>query len=550
MSRVLCAIVVWALLGASPFMGATAGGETCLPVKLADITASSGIDFQHVSGAAGDKHLVETMGGGIAWLDYDGDGWQDLYLVQSGPFPPDGSRQAGNQLYRNLGGGQFEEVTLASGSGDRGCGQGVVAADADGDGDVDLYVTNFGPDVLLLNNAQAGFENRTSGSGLGLDGWSSSAAFADADGDGDLDLYVSRYVEYDVEATIFCGDPETGEKRYCDPSIYIGAGDRFYRNAGGGVFREDSQAAGILPADGRGLGVVFTDLDEDGAPDIYVANDLNINLLFHNRSDGTFQDYSLLSGIGVNREGRPEAGMGLAVGDIDGDLDADLAVTNFDVETNTLYRNLGFMSFEDISSGSGFGLPSFNQLAFGIAAIDLEQDGDLDFYLANGHIFEHPHRENVSFRQRDQILLGDGAGRFTELRCQELDDRRTVGRGLAVADVDNDGDTDLALQECGGPFRLLVNGVNSARWSGSQLHGRAPNTQGLGARLTLTSSAGRQARWVLAGDSYQSSSDRRSLFALPRDSVLESLDVVWLSGARQRFVGLPAGRYVHFWEPN
>ena len=490
------------------------------------------------------------MGGGIAWLDYDGDGWQDLYLVQSGPVPTGWQSTGDQSALSKSGWGRFAEVTLASGSGDRGCGQGAVAADADGDGDVDLYVTNFGADVLLLNNARAGFEDRTSDSGLGLDGWSSSAAFADAEGDGDLDLYVSRYVEYDVEAAIFCGDPETGEKRYCDPSIYIGAGDRFYRNTGDGVFQEDSQAAGILPADGRGLGVVFTDLDDDGSPDIYVANDLNINLLFHNRGDGTFEDYSLLSGIGVNREGRPEAGMGLAVGDIDGDLDADLAVTNFDVETNTLYRNLGAMSFEDISSGSGFGLPSFNQLAFGIAAIDLEQDGDLDFYFANGHIFEHPHRENVSFRQRDQILLGDGAGKFTELRCSELDERRTVGRGLAVADMDNDGDTDLALQECGGPFRLLENDVNSAGWSGSQLHGRAPNTEGLGARVTLSTSAGRQVRWVMAGGSYQSSNDRRSLFALPRDSVLESLDVDWPSGARQRFLGLPTGRYVHFWEPN
>ena len=549
MSRTSNTALAW-LLAASPIAVTGAQEDSCLPVKLLDVTATSGVAFQHVSGAAGDKHLPETMGGGIAWLDYDGDGWQDLYLVQSGAFPPDGGPQASNQLFRNLGGGRFEEVTLASGSGDRGCGQGAVAADADGDGDLDLYITNFGPDVLLVNNSLAGFENRTAPAGLGLDGWSSSAAFADADADGDLDLYVSRYVEYDVEAAIFCGDPETGEKRYCDPSIYTGAGDRFYRNTGFGVFREDSQAAGILPANGRGLGVVFADLDGDGSPDLYVANDLNINLLFHNRTDGTFEDYSLFSGIGVNREGRPEAGMGLALGDIDGDLDPDLAVTNFDVETNTLYRNLGAMSFEDISTASGFGLPSFNQLAFGVAVIDLEQDGDLDFYLANGHIFEHPNRENVSFRQRDQILLGDGAGKFTELRCRDLDDRRTVGRGLAVADVDNDGDTDLALQECGGPVRLLENGANSGQWLGSRLHGRAPNTEGLGTRMTLKTTAGQQVRWVLAGDSYQSSSDRRPLFAWPQSGALEALDVAWPSGGRQRFVGLPIGRYVHLWEPD
>ncbi len=549
MNRFLGCAALWVLL-ASSVAGDSGVARDCSPVQLREISSESGIDFLHVSGAAGDKHLPETMGGGVAWLDYDGDGWLDLYLVQSGPFPPDGSPRAQNRLYRNLGNATFFEVTLSSKSGDRGCGQGATAADADGDGDWDLYVTNFGPDVLLLNDGQGGFVDRTRQSGLGLEGWSSSAAFADADSDGDLDLYVSRYVEYDAEAAIFCGDPQTGEKRYCDPSIYTGAGDRFYRNAGDGLFRDESRAVGILPADGRGLGVVFADLDEDGYPDIYVANDLNINLLLHNRGDGTFEDSSLISGIGVNREGRPEAGMGLAVGDVDGDLDADLAVTNFDVETNTLYRNLGGMSFEDISSASGFGLPSFNQLAFGIVAVDLEQDGDLDFYMANGHIFEHPKRENVSFRQRDQILLGDGTGRFTELRCQPLDDWQTVGRGLAAADLDNDGDIDLALQECGGPFRLLQNGADSAAFLGAQLHGRAPNTQGVGARLILSTSAGRQVRWILAGDSYQSSSDRRSLFALPTEGVFESLDVVWRSGVRQRFVGLPTGRYIHLWEPD
>jgi hypothetical protein len=385
---------------------------------------------------------------------------------------------------------------------------------------------------------------------MGLEGWSSSAALADADRDGDLDLYVTRYMEYEPAAPLYCGDPATGVRTYCDPSIYRGAGDRFYYNLGEGRFQEGSAKAGILPAAGRGLGVVFTDLDGDGAADLYIANDLDINLLFRNRGDGTFEDHSLISGAGVNREGRPEAGMGLAVGDVDGDLDPDLAVTNFDVETNTLYRNLGQLSFEDVSSASGFGPPSFNRLAFGVAAVDLDQDGDLDFYLANGHIFERPRRENVAFRQPDQLLLGDGTGRFVELECAWLRHRPTVARGLAVADFDNDGDIDLALQENDGPAALLANGSDSGRWLGLTLAGRAPNRDAIGARSSLGHDPRRQMRWVMAGDSYQSSSDRRSLFAAPEADAGFELFLAWPSRRRQRFSGLATGHYLRVPEPD
>jgi len=523
--------------------------QSCGPLQIRDLTGVSGIEFTHDRGTTGDKHLAETMGGGLAWLDFDNDGWLDLYLVQSGPFPPDGSAAAANRLFRNLGDGRFEDVTERSGAGDRGCGQGTAAADADGDGDIDLYVTNFGPDVLLVNDGAGHFEPAGSRSGLGLDGWSSSAAWADADGDGDLDLYVTRYVEYDPQADIFCGDPQTGRRRYCDPSIFVGASDRLYRNEGGGRFVDVSAVAGILPADGRGLGVVFTDLDEDRWPDLYVANDLNINLLFRNRGDGSFEDLSLISGMGVNREGRPEAGMGLAVGDVNGDLLPDLAVTNFDVETNTLYRNLGEMAFEDISTPSGFGLPSFNQLAFGIAMIDLEADGDLDFYIANGHIFEEPHRENVLYRQRDQVLLGDGAGRFQELRCSFLDERSTAARGLAIADVDNDGVVELAIQENGGPFRLLGIDEIGVSWLGAELRGHGANSHGTGGRVLLKGTKGQQVQWLVAGDSYQSSRDPRALFAIRDAEKQVRVEVMWPGGGLQEFIDPPSGRYLVIYEP-
>ncbi|MGH9381244.1 MAG: CRTAC1 family protein [Thermoanaerobaculia bacterium] len=514
----------------------------CGPLLLRDATESAGVTFRHRRGGRGEKHLPETMGAGVAWLDFDGDGWLDLYLVQSGPFPPDGSAAAGNRLFRNLGDGRFVDVTVKSSAGERGYGQGVVAADVDGDGSSDLYLTNYGPDALLANQGDGTFADRTRAAGLGLDGWSSSAALADADADGDLDLYVTRYVEYDPEEQIFCGDPTTGEREYCDPSLFVGSGDRFYRNRGNGTFEDATEATGIGAAGGRGLGVVFVDLDGDRRPDVYVANDETLNFLFRNLGSGRFEDLSLASGTAANRDGKPEGGMGIAVGDVDGDLDPDLAVTNFDVETNTLYRNLGEMLFEDVAAASGFGMPSFNLLAFGIGLLDLDLDGDLDFYIANGHIFERPERENVTHAQRAQVLLGDGRGRFSELRCRFLDERPMVARGLAAADFDNDGDPDLALLENGGPAVLLENGTRS-EWVGVTLRGAPPNTEAVGSRVVLVSDRGRQVRWILAGDSYQSSSDRRALFGFG-DSLVDAVEIIWPSGRSRRLISPPTGRYL------
>ncbi len=528
-----------------------AAAASCERVRMVDVAARAGIDFVHDNGAAGDKHLPETMGAGLAWLDYDGDGWQDLYVVQSGAYPADGGARAANRLFRNLGDGRFVDVTARAGAGDRGCGQGATAADLDGDGAVDLYVTNIGPDSVLLNRGDGRFHQAAGDLGLGLDGWWSSAALADADGDGDLDLYVTRYLEYEPDHGFHCGDPDTGELRYCDPSLFYGARDAFYRNdleEGRARFDEVTAAAGIAPADGRGLGVLFTDLDGDGRPDLYVANDLNLNFLYANAGAGRFVDRSLVSGTAVNRDGKPEAGMGVAVADVDGDLDPDLAVTNFDVETNTLYRNLGGLDFDDVSAPSGFGLPSFNRLAFGLVAADLDRDGDLDFYVANGHIFERPKRENVSYRQPDQVLLGDGGGRFTPLECAWLEERPSVARGLAAVDFDNDGDVDLAVQENGGPLALLENRSPAAGWLGVELEGAGANTQAVGARVTLRRSGAAQVGWVLAGDSYQSSSDRRLLFGLGAGGPGE-LEVRWPRGRRQRWTAPPAGAYLHLREP-
>lgn len=553
--------------------------------RMHDIASAVGIEFVHDRGTTPERHLVETMGAGLTWLDYDGDGWLDLYVVQSGPFPPRDPRPRGaaNRLYRNLGpqsqGGaagegrswRFEDVTERAGVGHRGYGMGAVAADLEGDGDPDLVVTNFGDDVVYVNRGDGTFEQATERTGVGENGWSSSVSFADADGDGDLDLYLSRYVVYDVDADLLCENPETGERLYCDPALYEGESDRFYFNRlelglnrlergsdrNGPLFEEATAAAGLAQATaaerGRGLGVQFTDLDGDGRPDLYVANDETTNFLFHNRGPGpegdvTFEDLSLLSGTAVNMDGKPEAGMGVVVADFDQDGDPDLAVTNFDVETNTYYENLGQMQFADSSAASGFGVPSFNMLGFGMVSVDLDGDGDLDTYTANGHIFFRPRRVNVSYAQRDVVLLSDGRGRFTELRCPFLEQEPKVGRGLVVADFDRDGDPDLAIVNNGGPLQLLAGELPGYEGGavGVRLRGAGANREAVGARVDLVSRNVRRRRWVTAGDSYQSASDRGVLFAGADEP--QAIEIRWPRGKLLRIEEPPAGVELQIFE--
>ncbi len=544
---VLALVLVPGLVVAGSASGAMAGetADPCNGMVLHDVAAESGIIFPHLKGGVGEMQLPETMGAGVAWLDFDNDGRLDLYLVQSGPFPPDGSAAAGNRLYRNLDGRMFEEVTDGSGASDTGYGQGVTAADYDGDGRIDLYVCNYGQDVLLRNIGGGRFEDVTAASGLGLGGWSSSAAFADADQDGDLDLYITRYMVYDHEQVPFCGDEETGQRKYCDPSLFEGASDRFYLNQGDGTFVDATIESGFGEARGKGLGVLFTDLDGDRLPDIYVSNDLNINFLYHNLGAGKFGFMSLLSGAGLSKDGKAESGMGVAVGDIDGDLDPDLMVTNFDVETNTVYINQGQMMFDDVSAESGFGEPSFNMLGFGIVLDDLNRDGFLDAYIANGHIYEYSRRETVQYAQPDLLLLGEGHGRFGAHECGDIFETKLVGRALAAGDYDNDGDLDLALVNSGGMFQLIRNDGSLGDWLGVILEYVAPNLQGVGARVELDLGERSLVRWVTAGDSYQATRDPRVLFGVPTGIEPVRLSVIWPDGTREVLERPEPGSYYH-----
>ena len=360
--------------------------------RFVDIAQSAGIDFVHHSGAAGARYLPETYGSGAAFLDFDGDGALDLYLVNAGRLPQLSSEpEAANALFRNEGAGRFSEQTARAGVGDRGYGMGATVGDYNNDGWADLYVTNFGPNVLFLNRGEGHFADVTATANVGCPGWGTSAAFADVDLDGDLDLFVGNYLDYPTEDPLVCRIGNSEERLYCDPRKFDGQVDRLYINGGhasGWAFADRTAAFGLVSTAGKELGVVFGDYDQDGDPDLYLANDLVPNMLY--RNDGTrFVNRGLASGTSLNGAGAAEAGMGVDMADADGDGDLDLFVTNFQWESNTLYSNLGGGFFADATVASGITRVSMAFLGFGTGFFDCDNDGDLDLFVANGHVYDN-----------------------------------------------------------------------------------------------------------------------------------------------------------------
>ncbi|HTD53221.1 MAG TPA: CRTAC1 family protein [Thermoanaerobaculia bacterium] len=548
----VAAALVLTLLAASPAPGPARRGvarekaktspDAGCPVVFTDVAAKAGLKFMHERGATAAHQLPETMGSGVAWLDYDNDGWMDLYVVQSGPFPPNGSPRAQDRLYHNNGDGTFTDVTEKAGLKDSAYGMGVVAADYDNDGYVDLFVTNFGRNILYHNNGNGTFTDVTEKAGVAGSGWSTSAAFADFDGDGLLDLFVTRYLDYSVEKNYFCGDLNAGKRDYCHPSLYPPIGNLLYRNNGDGTFTDVSESSGIASSLGKGLGVVVSDFDDDGRPDIYVADDTTMNLVFHNLGGMKFEDVSLLSGAGVSVAGQAFGGMGVDAGDLDGDGRIDVVVANFEAEPNSFFRNLGSMVFEDASAVSGFGPPHFYFSGFGLNLFDAANAGRLDAFIANGHVLEVPRMQGVTYAERPFLMWNDGKGHFRERGCGEPFRRQLVGRGSAVADYDNDGALDIAVSNSGGPLELLRNDGKHGGWIGFLLRGKKSNRQGIGARVTLETDAGRQVREVKAGGSYLSSSDPRVHFGIGTSSVRRVL-IRWPSGILQEVRDIHPGQY-------
>ena len=518
------------------------------PLRLVDVAAQAGLKFQHMSGSAEKQYILESMSGGVAWIDYDRDGWPDLYLVNGGRWEDlvEGKRSVSNALFRNNGNGTFTDVTSKAGVGNSQWGMGVAVGDYDNDGWPDIYVCNYGPDTLYRNKHDGTFEDVTARAGLGDPRWSVSAAFGDYDGDGRLDLYVTNTVQFDHRNPPAMRCHYRGMRVQCGPLGLVPDPDILYHNNGDGTFTDVSQKTGIadvLPS--YGLGVVWGDYDNDGDSDIYVANDQMANFLFQNQGNGTFKEVGFLSLVALNDDGIAQGSMGVDFGDYDRDGFLDLFVTNFADDYNTLYRNLGNGRFRDMSAPAGLVYPSWASVGWGTAFVDLDNDGWLDLFVANGHVFPQVDQYNLgqSFREPCQWFRNSGKGKFEEIRSS-LKMKSWSSRGAAFADFDNDGDIDVAVNNLDGPPSLLRNegGNRLGHWLLLALEGVRSNRSAIGARVTIETESGRQMQEVRGGSSYESSNDLRLHFGIGTATTVKNLTVRWTDGSLQQFKNVPADR--------
>ena len=520
-------------------------------VQFDNVSGPAGIDFTHVSGASPARHLYEIMSGGGLFLDYDNDGWQDALLVDGGSLVDQAvMRRARHRLFHNRGNGTFEDVTATAGLTHPGYGMGGCAADYDNDGWIDVYLTGVGTNTLFHNGAGKTFADVTRRAGVaGARGFSASCAWADVDRDGDVDLFVVDYVDARVDNQVFCGDVSKEFRVYCHPLNFAPLRSRLYRNNGNGTFTDISREAGIFDHRGNGLGVVFGDYDDDGWPDIFVANDTTPNFLYHNEQGRTFTEVALAAGVSVASDGMPRAGMGTDVGDFDGDGRLDVFVTNHEFEGHTLFHNLGGGLFEDVTFKTGVGAATLPFVGFGTLFFDVDNDGDLDLSIVNGHVMNSPGhvRPGAKEAQRRVLLRNDG-GRFRDVSgaAGPAFGVERVGRALAAADIDNDGDLDLLAVNNNGPADLLRNagsrGTNAVL---VRLIGTTSNRSAIGARLRATIGAATQRRDVKAGSSYLAQNDLRVHFGLAAATQIDRLEIQWPNGKMPEVMtGVAAGQIV------
>ena len=523
-----------------------------VPVKFVDIRKAAGITFQHDATMSEQKEYIETMGNGVGWIDYNQDGLMDLYFVQSAGaewYKP--TQPLRSALYRNNGDGTFTDVTEKAGVGTEGFyGQGVAVGDYDNDGYPDLLVTGYGRAILYHNNGNGTFTDATTRAGVADTGnWSTSAGWFDYDKDSYLDLLICNYIQWSPENNLWCGEHRPGYRAYCHPDNYRGERLKLYHNNHDGTFTDVSDASGVGKPEAKGMGVVLTDLNHDGWPDIAVANDTWPNFLFLNNHDGTFRDISFISGVAASEDGKYEAGMGVDAADVDGDGWPDLYVTHLDFELNRLYHNNHDESFDDITLRSGLG----NKATFlsGVSAkmMDYDNDGWMDIFQTNGSMLDNInlYHSEVTWREPKLMFRNLGGGKFEKASEQLGADfmKPTVGRGTAVADFDNDGDLDIAVSNSNDFPQLLRNdGGNANHWLQVMLVGVKSNRDGRGAALKLTSEGFVQYREAQGGMSYMSAHDPRIHFGLGQRKTVQALDISWPSGIVDKLANVPVDQTI------
>ena len=539
--RCLAAVVVMSLSALS------ASGNQPAGVRFTDITESSGITFKHTSSPE-KRYIVESMSGGVALIDYDNDGYQDIYFVNSLTIELVRSKgKTKSALYRNNGDNTFTDVTEKAGVGDIGWGMGVAVGDYNNDGFDDLYVTCVGANRLLKNNGNGTFADVTAKANVGDPRWSAGAAFFDYDNDGKLDLFVANYVAFDFNnlPDQIKGQPcrYKGIPVQCGPRGLPGEGDTLYHNNGDGTFTDVTKKAGVTDPNGYyGMGVIASDFDEDGFTDLFVANDSTPNFLYKNNGDGTFKEIGFMSGTAVNENGSEQGSMGVTVADYNHDGTLDLFVTNFDDDYNILYRNEGRASFTDASYQAKVAAVSLPFVGWGTKFFDYDNDGWADLFVANGHVYP----QIPTYKQRDFIHKNNRDGTFTEVAATlgTTFAEKRVGRGAAFGDLDNDGDVDIVINNLDGAPQLLRNdgGNNAGNSVLIKLIGTKSNTGGIGARVKVVAGDLIHIDEVRSGDSYISQSDLRLHFGLEKRAKIDSIEVRWSNGVVDKITNVNANR--------
>jgi len=543
------------LAGAGAMAAAAAGSRAhllgtssdALPFRLIDVTATAGIQFQHNSGAYGGKLLPETLGSGCAFLDYDADGWQDILLINGMDWPAHKRQRSTLRLYKNNRNGSFTDVTRKAGLDIEMYGMGVAVGDYNNDGFPDILVTCVGQNRLFRNTGKGSFVDATRASGLeGREGFSTSALWFDYDRDGSLDLFVCNYVRWSPEHDVFCS-LDGKHKSFCTPEAYRGDTCWLFHNRGDGTFEDVTATSGVFDSSSKSLGVAMLDFDQDGWPDLLVANDTQPNKLYRNLRNGKFKDVAVEAGLAFSSEGKARAGMGVDVADFENSGQSGIAITNFDNEMIGLYRRVHPGTYDDISVAAGVGLPSKNTLGFGCVFFDADLDGQLDLAVVNGHIEETVRniRGNVGYAQPPQLFLNLGGGKFRDVAglAAEGFAHPKVGRGLSYGDFDRDGNLDLLLTTNNGPAYLYRNeniaGNRSIRF---HLIGTKSNRDAVGAMVRIFYEGQSQSRMVRCGSSYLSQSEFPVTFGVGKRDKIGRVEVVWPSGSEQEFRDLSTGK--------